>query len=679
MEAPFHSRLIIEQENILKTHVRPAGSWIPWAPLLLLLLVPLDGTGGQEVERMDLSAGWAISVDPGPGREQTPAPMGTPVSLTDTWEDLGLLGFEGTVRFRRRLPLPRTSVSMGILLGPTRHGWVRILAQGRVLGQVGSDRRPLPHPVPRVFSLEGIPQGTDTLGITLEFHRLGWASDEVAEVNGPVEGGLFLGGLEDLRDREELLRSRRLLGDLASLLFGVTFLLFGLYHLQLFWRRRSQAGYLWFGLGALSFSANAFLLSAWVPELFPELSLPYRLIDASGHLAAFFLLGYLWQALDRRPPRVLEWYQWSHPVLALLLLLVPFAWVWHSGLLRLIWLVPALLAGAFWVLRGVREGHPEAIHLLWGGLALIGCEVGELLRVMGLPLPAVLPNLGFLALVASIVVALSSRFSRVHEELETLRQELENRVLTRTESLREMVRALAEQNETKSRFLAHMSHELRTPLNAIIGFSNVLKKDTGGMGKKEILLLERIAASGMHLLGIVEDLLDLSRIEAGKMDLHLEPHDLGEIVKSAGGQLENAARERGLGFRVHVSPRLEPVQVDRQRFLQILTNLIGNAIKFTDSGRVEVRVVSAGPRPLAVEVEDTGMGIPPEAIPFIFEAYQRNLVPHRKKVEGTGLGLAISRSLAEMMGHDLEVESREGEGSLFRVRLNTRATSGSMD
>ena len=151
----------------------------------------------------------------------------------------------------------------------------------------------------------------------------------------------------------------------------------------------------------------------------------------------------------------------------------------------------------------------------------------------------------------------------------------------------------------------------------------------------------------------------------------MEFQDLAEIVETSVSRLEGAARDKGLALNLQIPEDLSPILVDRQRFTQILTNLIDNAVKFTETGRVDVRLLCEGSRALAVEVEDTGVGIPEDALPYIFEAYERTHVPHTKKVEGAGLGLAISKSLAEMMGYTLEVESDRGAGSIFRVVLES--------
>ena len=153
------------------------------------------------------------------------------------------------------------------------------------------------------------------------------------------------------------------------------------------------------------------------------------------------------------------------------------------------------------------------------------------------------------------------------------------------------------------------------------------------------------------------------------MELSIEPTDVGEIVQVAADQLGEFARQKGLEWRVQIPAGLSPSLLDRHHFIQILTNLMGNAIKFTDVGGVETRLIAEGHRAVGVEVEDTGVGIPEEALPFIFEAYERMQAPHTRNVEGTGLGLAISKSLAELMGCSLEVESTVGEGSTFRLNL----------
>jgi PAS domain S-box-containing protein len=253
--------------------------------------------------------------------------------------------------------------------------------------------------------------------------------------------------------------------------------------------------------------------------------------------------------------------------------------------------------------------------------------------------------------------------------------ELEHLVAERTNEL-EMAREAAEAgSRAKSEFLSRASHELRTPLNSVIGFSAILLKYRGGtLGSSEIGFLERISHNGRHLLALVNDLLDLSKIEAGKIELELSSVSLYDLVQDVRATLESRAADRGLALAVDVgdgAPAAShlPIVTDEQRLRQVLINLVGNAIKYTERGTVTVRVVASDRgRPLRVDVVDTGTGIAPDRIERMFEPFVIGAV-RADGGESTGLGLSISRSLCTAMGYRLSATSVVGEGSVFSIHL----------
>ncbi len=227
-------------------------------------------------------------------------------------------------------------------------------------------------------------------------------------------------------------------------------------------------------------------------------------------------------------------------------------------------------------------------------------------------------------------------------------------------------------NRAKSQFLANMSHELRTPLNSVIGFSNVLLRGIGsGLPDKERTFLERIRDNGVHLLSLINEVLDISKIEAGKMDLRIESVELDAIVSEVCADLEVAASDAGLLLHQEVPGGLQPVLADAARLKQVLINLVANALKFTQNGSVTVRVRAAGTSraPTRVEVVDTGIGISKEQLPTIFDSFQQADGSTTRRFSGSGLGLTISRSLCRLMGFDLVVESEFGRGSTFAVEF----------
>jgi PAS domain S-box-containing protein len=237
--------------------------------------------------------------------------------------------------------------------------------------------------------------------------------------------------------------------------------------------------------------------------------------------------------------------------------------------------------------------------------------------------------------------------------------------------LREAHLAAETANKAKSDFLANMSHELRTPLNSVIGFTNILLKNKGGaLSTRELDYLARIGTNGNHLLRLINDVLDLSRIEAGRIDVQSEDVDLGALAQRTVDQLQGQAHATGTRLGVTVPERLLPLRTDQHRLEQIVINLVGNAIKFAAGGTVEVCIrADAAGRPLRLDVVDDGLGIPADKHALIFETFRQADDSTRRRFGGTGLGLAISRSLCEIMGFRLGLASEEGRGSLFAISL----------
>jgi signal transduction histidine kinase len=228
-------------------------------------------------------------------------------------------------------------------------------------------------------------------------------------------------------------------------------------------------------------------------------------------------------------------------------------------------------------------------------------------------------------------------------------------------------------NKHKSDFLANMSHELRTPLNAIIGFSEVLSERMfGDLNEKQADYLKDIHESGKHLLSLINDILDLSKIEAGRMDLEMSTFDLPSALSNAMTLVRERAQRHGIELSLEVDKRLGPFEADERKFKQIVLNLLSNAVKFTpDGGRVDV---SAKKYDGAVEVavRDTGIGIAPEDHAAVFEEFKQVGRDYTKKAEGTGLGLTLTKRFVELHGGSIRLESAPGKGSTFTITLPVR-------
>jgi signal transduction histidine kinase len=228
-------------------------------------------------------------------------------------------------------------------------------------------------------------------------------------------------------------------------------------------------------------------------------------------------------------------------------------------------------------------------------------------------------------------------------------------------------------NKHKSDFLANMSHELRTPLNAIIGFSEVLiDKMFGEVNAKQLDYLKDIHESGRHLLSLINDILDLSKIEAGRMDLEISSFHLPTALSNAMTLVRERAQRHGIALGLEVDARLGEFQADERKFKQIVVNLLSNAVKFTpDGGRVEVSA-KLDTTSVAIAVKDTGIGIAPEDQAAVFEEFKQVGRDYTRKAEGTGLGLALTKRFVELHGGAIRLESSLGKGSIFTVTLPVR-------
>lgn len=254
--------------------------------------------------------------------------------------------------------------------------------------------------------------------------------------------------------------------------------------------------------------------------------------------------------------------------------------------------------------------------------------------------------------------------------------------VTQRERAEEALRIAKEEaeaaNKAKSDFLANMSHELRTPLNSVIGFTNILLKNKDErLNKKDVGFLERVLSNGKHLLALINEVLDLAKVEAGRMELIIEEVDLAHLCVETVQQLEGQAKAKDgdIALVADVPDSVDLVETDSAKLKQVIINLVGNALKFTHEGSVTVRleVGSDGQTPIAIAVQDTGIGIPEDRLEAIFEAFQQAEAGTSRKYGGTGLGLALSRSICLLMGYDLIVESEVGEGSTFKIVLGERA------
>jgi signal transduction histidine kinase len=225
----------------------------------------------------------------------------------------------------------------------------------------------------------------------------------------------------------------------------------------------------------------------------------------------------------------------------------------------------------------------------------------------------------------------------------------------------------------KSQFLANMSHELRTPLNAILGYTELILDGIYGEAPQKMHgVLERVQANGKHLLGLINDVLDMSKIEAGQVTLSLADYSLASLVQGVYVAVEPLAKKKNLALKTKIAPSLPPGHGDERRLAQVLLNLVGNAIKFTDKGEVAIEATLANGS-FRVAVRDSGPGIAAADQAKIFEEFQQVDNTSTREKGGTGLGLAISKRIVEMHGGGISVASELGKGSTFTIKLPVNA------
>jgi signal transduction histidine kinase len=279
---------------------------------------------------------------------------------------------------------------------------------------------------------------------------------------------------------------------------------------------------------------------------------------------------------------------------------------------------------------------------------------------------------------------LSHAFNRMLRHLVTIQDELRQvntNLDAKVDELAQANLSLHEMNKLKSEFLATMSHELRTPLNSILGFSDVLGS-AENLNDRQKKYLSNIRTSGQHLLALINDILDLAKIEAGKMEVHPVDLSVRDLVERVAASMLPLAERKNIDLQWDVDPRVPVLFQDAGKLQQVLNNLVSNAVKFTpEGGRIRVRALPADEDHLDIIVADTGIGIPLEDQAKIFDKFRqgRNVAGRHdtlsRDFEGTGLGLSIVKELCKLLGGEVSVESEFGKGSTFTVRLpvETRA------
>ena len=310
-----------------------------------------------------------------------------------------------------------------------------------------------------------------------------------------------------------------------------------------------------------------------------------------------------------------------------------------------------------------------------------GRKIGILAVDNGLTARAIAEGEAPLLFTVGNLIASAAESALLYREIEEHSRTLERRVQERT---RELERATAEAeaaNHAKSAFLANMSHELRTPLNAIIGYSEMLQEEAEDLDQASFTPdLQKIQAAGKHLLGLINDVLDLSKIEANRIELELATFDLEPLLRDVAATVQPLVEKNANALSLICPERIGQMRADSTRLRQVLLNLLSNACKFTERGVISLEVAreagNGGTEWVTFRVADTGIGMTPEQQARLFQPFSQGDVSITRRFGGTGLGLAISRRLCQMMGGDITLESAPGHGSAFEVRLPATVAGG---
>jgi signal transduction histidine kinase len=255
------------------------------------------------------------------------------------------------------------------------------------------------------------------------------------------------------------------------------------------------------------------------------------------------------------------------------------------------------------------------------------------------------------------LVSMQDRWRKVHADLDR-----------KVDELAQANMALYESNRLKGDFLATMSHELRTPLNSILGFSDVLLSGDS-LSDKQQRWVRNIQSSGERLLNLINDILDLAKIEAGKMQVRLEEFSVHDVAEGLLNMFRPLAEKKNIDLRGQIDPGIPVLRQDLVKLQQILSNLLSNAIKFTPEGGRVLLKADADPLHVVLTISDTGVGIAPEEQELVFEKFRQSGNPLTREHAGTGLGLSIVRELAKLLGGEVTLQSELGRGSTFTVRL----------
>ncbi|MCR9144007.1 MAG: ATP-binding protein [bacterium] len=494
------------------------------------------------------------------------------------------------------------------------------------------------------------------------------------ELYAPRGRPLHLEGPEILIGPADGLLKQHYYYDLAFLcliagLVGISF-----FHLGLAFLLRNESHHLYYSAFTLLWSIYMIFRIATRDVLFgDEVLLRVRIEYTALFLTGPALIMFLVSLFEKRASRL------GLFLSALAVVLIAGVWLTDYPTMRLMLrtfhgiALPTIVIIGWIVIRGIRSKNPDARPIAAGMLLFLLLSANDILSNLNLIPTPMIARFALPVLIGSTTVLLVGRIIRMYKISVRLNSNLEETVAERTERLQSAIEKAEAASRAKSEFLASMSHEIRTPMNAILGMADLLgdARLPGDNGR----YVETLQRSGRSLLVLLNDILDVSRMEAGQLSIERIVFSPREVVEGILDTFELSARKKGLTLQTEIDPAMpEYVYGDPYRLYQILVNLIGNAIKFTERGGVELSAKlceesSDGKTVLEFRVKDSGIGVDPEKIDSIFEQFSQSDNSITRRYGGTGLGLFITRSLTELLGGGIGVESAPGEGATFSVRL----------
>ena len=497
-----------------------------------------------------------------------------------------------------------------------------------------------------------------------------WKSSE----SGPSDGGLFEGSF--LLGQTVVLVQKEILSSVPEIVLIFLFFLVAINQIQLYRRRHELKEYLWFALLGLDVALYSLMRSQFKYHLFNSFILSKEMEYLFLYIQPAIFIQFMWPLLNKKIPLTLRIYQFACATLAVLVVVTPGLWLnvrtigwWELAL------IPVIFFSFYMIVWEAWNGHPEARTIAIGVFAVLLAGLNDIgVDRSLLHTPRVI-HFGFAAFVVSMAISLSNRFTRIHKELDLLRQTLEKRVEERTTDLEEANRKLNKLDQMRTRFFANISHEFRTPLTLTIGpLENLIAGQHGEIQPSLKGMLEIALRNSRKILRFINQLLDLSRLEGGRMTLHYERGDLAAYCRQTVAAFTSLAERKQIDLGFTTEPEEIIFIFDRDAVDKILYNLIYNAFKFTpEKGKIWISLSAPNSDSVEIAVKDTGIGISKEILPHIFDRFYQGHERLTDEQEGTGIGLSLVKELVELHGGEVHVESQAGFGSMFSVRLRMQA------